>query len=253
MRSEIARHLDHDPHFAWRGHSVTRIENLSDIVFALALGMLLLTGTPPQTYDELVSFLFSIVPVAAGFAILFMIWNAHFIFFRRYGLADTKIVFLNSVLLLLVLFIAYPLRFIFESLFGYIIGSLTSDWQRLIESNMLIENAANSMAIFAGGFAMIITLISLMYSHAMTKSEALCLSEAEKVLTLRNAWMYRGEAMIAVLVLVCALFTPLGPFSGVLMGLMGLNAMFWKSRFKPTLETNLKSGGSAAPVGTSEK
>ena len=54
MRTELAKHLDHDPHFEWRGQSVTRLENLSDIVFALALGMLLLTGAPPATFDELI-------------------------------------------------------------------------------------------------------------------------------------------------------------------------------------------------------
>ena len=84
MRETIARHLDHDPHFEWRGQSVSRIENLSDIVFALALGMLLLTGAPPQTFSELVHFLISIIPVTASFVILVLIWNAHFVFFRRY-------------------------------------------------------------------------------------------------------------------------------------------------------------------------
>ena len=106
MRTEIAKHLDHDPNFEWRGQTVTRIENLSDIVFALALGMLLLTGTPPQTFSELITFLINIVPVAAGFLILFMIWNAHFVFFRRYGIADNTVVLLNALLLLMVLFFA---------------------------------------------------------------------------------------------------------------------------------------------------
>lgn len=127
MRSEIAKHLDHDPHFEWRGQNVTRIENLSDIVFALALGMLLLTGAPPQTFSELVHFLISIIPVTASFVILVMIWNAHFVFFRRYALADNTIVLINSGLLLMVLFTAYPLRFIFDSFFWYMVGVFTGD------------------------------------------------------------------------------------------------------------------------------
>jgi len=231
IRGEIAKHLDHDPDFEWRGQSVTRIENLSDIVFALALGMLLLTGAPPQTYGELIQFLINIVPVAAGFAILFMIWNAHFTFFRRYGLADGRIVFINSVLLLLVLFIAYPLRFIFDSLFGYIIYIATEDPTRLIETDMGIENAAKGVAIFAAGFALVILLTSMMYAHALRKSNMLGLSEAEKTLTRRTIWMYRGEAAIAVLVFICALFTPMGPFAGALMALNGLNGWFWSVRF----------------------
>ena len=45
--------LDNDPNFRWRGQAVTRIENLSDIVFALALGMLITTADPLRTFDDL--------------------------------------------------------------------------------------------------------------------------------------------------------------------------------------------------------
>ncbi|MEL7541621.1 MAG: TMEM175 family protein [Pseudomonadota bacterium] len=232
MRSEIAKHLDHDPHFEWRGQTVTRLENLSDIVFALALGMLLLTDTPPSTYTELISFLINIVPVAAGFAILFGIWNAHFTFFRRYGLADGKIVFLNSMILLLVLFVAYPLRFIFDSLFGYVIFLFTEDATRLMLSEMNYQNSARGVAIFNAGFAMIIFLTSLMYQHALSKADMLGLSQNEIRVSKRTMGRYRGETAIASLVVVLAIFTPLGPFSGALLGLSWPNAVYWENRFK---------------------
>jgi hypothetical protein len=60
----------------------------------------------------------SIIPIAAGFAMLVSIWNDHFLFFRRYALADGVIITLNTALLLLILYIAYPLRFVFDSLSG---------------------------------------------------------------------------------------------------------------------------------------
>ena len=47
IRRALKTHLDQDPYFQWRGDSVTRIENLSDIVFALALGMLVSSSSPP--------------------------------------------------------------------------------------------------------------------------------------------------------------------------------------------------------------
>lgn len=219
MRSDLAKHLDHDPDFEWRGQNVTRIENLSDIVFALALGMLLLTGTPPQTFGELVSFLINIFPVAAGFAILFIIWNAHFVFFRRYGLADNKVVLLNAILLLMVLFFAYPLRFIFDGLFGYIIGSITSDFSRLAASDMLLQNSARSMGIFGAGYALIFMLLSLLYAHAHSKSDMIGLSAKERLITRQTVWIYRGEVLIALAVMAFALFTPMGPFAGFLLAL----------------------------------
>lgn len=226
MRTDIAKHLDHDPDFEWRGQSVTRIENLSDIVFALALGMLLLTGTPPQTFGELVGFLINIIPVAAGFAVLFMIWNAHFVFFRRYGLADNKVVLLNAMLLLMVLFFAYPLRYIFDGLFGYIIGSITDDYSRLLAADMLLTNSARSMAIFGAGYAIIFTLLSSMYAHAASKSDIIGLSPKERLITRQTVWIYRGEVLIALGVVACALLTPLGPFAGFLLILNWPSALF---------------------------
>lgn len=232
MRNTVAKYLDHDPHFEWRGQNVTRLENLSDIVFALALGMLLLTDAPPSTYSELIEFLINIVPVSAAFAILFLIWNAHFTFFRRYGLADAKIVFLNSILLLLVLFVAYPLRFIFDSLFGYVIYQFTADATRLMESDMDITNSARGVAIFNAGYAVIILLTSLMYQHASSKADMLGLSEDERQLTRRTMWMYRGEMLVAAATALLAITTPLGPFAGGLLILNWPNALFWKRKFK---------------------
>lgn len=217
MRGEVAKFLDHDPHFVWRGQSVSRIENLSDIVFALALGMLLLTGTPPQTYSELVHFLISIVPVAGCFAILVMIWNAHFVFFRRYALADNTIVLINSALLLFVLFVAYPLRFIFDSFYWYVISSITGDFSQLIATEMDMANSARSMAFFGAGYAVVFTLLSFMYAHAIRKAELIGLSATEIRLTKHSIWSFRVQVLVAIAVVLGALYTPMGPFSGSLM------------------------------------
>lgn len=238
MRSEIAKHLDHDPDFEWRGQNVTRIENLSDIVFALALGMMLFGGPPPQTFSELVRFLISIIPVTASFIILFMIWNAHFVFFRRYALADNMIVLINSALLLMVLFTAYPLKFIFESFFWYITASITGDFSQLIDTEMTFANSGRSMAFFGAGYALIYTLMSFMYGHALRKADLIGLSAKERLLTRQSVWVFRGEVAIATTIVLVALFTPLGPFAGTIMFLNWPNAylMCWiveKTEKKP--------------------
>ena len=229
MRGEIAKHLDHDPDFEWRGQNVSRIENLSDIVFALALGMMLFGGPPPQTYSELVRFLISIIPVTASFLILFLIWNAHFVFFRRYALADNTIVLINSTLLLMVLFTAYPLKFIFESFFWYIAASMTGDFSQLIDTEMTFTNSGRSMAFFGVGYALIYTLLSFMYAHAVRKADVIGLSPKELLLTRQTVWVFRGEVGIAIALVCTALFTPLGPFAGTLMFLNWPNAylMSW--------------------------
>lgn len=234
MRETVAKHLDHDPEFEWRGQSVTRIENLSDIVFALALGMLLLTGTPPQTFSELLVFLIGIIPVMAGFAILLLIWNAHFVFFRRYGLADNTVVFLNSSLLLVVLFLAYPLRFIFDSLFLFIIASITGDYTALEASEMSYQTSAYGVAIFNLGYAVLFLILSLMYRHALGKADLIGLDTDERILTKRSIWMMRAQVIIALFVVICAYFTPIGAFSGSFLALNWPVGVVIGKRFTPT-------------------
>jgi len=83
LRGEIAKGLDHDPNFRWRGESVTRIENLSDIVFALALGMIISAAVVPQSYNELKLYLVSIIPATLAFATLVGIWHTRALLLTR--------------------------------------------------------------------------------------------------------------------------------------------------------------------------
>jgi len=73
--------LDHDPDFRWRGKNVTRIENLSDIAFAVALGMLITGVDAPRNVAGLREFLIYTIPTLAGFAVLLGLWNGHYTFF----------------------------------------------------------------------------------------------------------------------------------------------------------------------------
>ncbi len=231
LRDHIARQTDQDPHFHWRGENVTRIENLSDIVFALAFGMLVSASTPPTTYGELLTHLWLILPVIAGFSILVLIWNAHYMFFRRYGLTDAKVVLLNAALLLLVLFIAYPLRFIFDGLFGYLLGAFAGDWSRMVETGMGFKESSHIIAIFSIGYSVVFLVIALMYGHALKKKELLGLNETELALTRRSVWHYWIDVPLGFIVAFCALYTPVGPFSACFLALSGLSAVFLIKRF----------------------
>ena len=220
IRNTVARQLDHDPRFTWRGEAVTRVENLSDIVFALALGMLVSSAQRPQTFTDLTEHLMTIAPVAAGFALLFSIWNAHFTYFRRYGVADGMIIFLNCVLLLLVLFLAYPLRFIFDALFGVIVGQMTGNWTGLERAGIGFRESGIIMGYFTAGYAMVYVVISLMYSHALARADVLNLTESERKMTLQSIWMFRCMIVVAVIVGILSTFTPLYSMSGMLMMLL---------------------------------
>ena len=244
IRETITRELDHDPRFHWRGGSVTRIENLSDIVFALALGMIVSSGSRPTTFSELTGHLFTIFPVAAAFAVLFMIWNAHYVFFRRYGVADSWIILLNCVLLLLVLFVAYPLRFIFDGLFGYILGASTGDWAFMEAAGLTYRTSGVIMGYFALGYGLVYVVISQMYAHALRKAGTLGLNETEIAMTRQSMWFFRAEILIVALVGGLAVWTPMTAFAG------GLMALTWPAawiidRIIPVPEADQQSSGTS--------
>lgn len=220
LRSAVSEQLDHDPHFRWRGEAVTRIENLSDIVFALALGMLVSASEIPKNWVELNTHMINIVPVALGFAVLLMIWNAHFTYFRRYGVADRLIIFLNAALLLVILFIAYPLRFIFDALFSYAIGIIQNDWGRMAEIGLMNFNQAGIlMAYFTAGLTIIFALILGMYLHAMRNADLLGLSPAERIITRRSIWRYGAQICLGIVATIAALNSNIGPFAGFILNL----------------------------------
>lgn len=73
--------------------------------------MLISGVAAPRDVPGLREFLINIVPTALGFTVLLSLWHGHYTFFRRYGVADKTIIFLNAVPIFVVLFMAYPLRF----------------------------------------------------------------------------------------------------------------------------------------------
>jgi hypothetical protein len=60
---------------------------------------------------------------AICFALLLQVWHEQYRFFRRYDLQDSISIVLNCILLFLVLFYAYPLKFLFTLLVNMWMGS----------------------------------------------------------------------------------------------------------------------------------
>src|SRR5438477_1649156 len=102
----------------WPRREMLRIEGFSDAVFAFALTLLVVSLEVPRAFADLVQTMRAFVPFAICFAILMQIWFKHYAFFRRFGLQDVKTRLLNAVLLFLVLFYVYPLKFLWTHLSG---------------------------------------------------------------------------------------------------------------------------------------
>ena len=102
------------PGFRLRGREVTRLESFSDAVFGFALTLLVVSLDVPKSFDDLVATMRGFPAFALCFLLLALIWNGHYKFCRRYGLDDGTARFLTCVMLFLVLFYVYPLKFLFN-------------------------------------------------------------------------------------------------------------------------------------------
>lgn len=167
----------------WRSHEVARIEALSDAVFAFAVTLLIVALEVPETFTELWEKMHGFVAFAIGFAILFHVWYSQHSFFRRFGLQDTWTIVLNGVLLFLILFYVYPLKFLFTLLVSEFTGGKgivhLKDGQ-LVPMLENSEQARTMMMIYGAGFASVFGIFVLLYFHVMQRKEQLNLSPQEQ-------------------------------------------------------------------------
>ena len=168
--------------FRFRGTDNTRIEALSDGVFALAFALLVISTSIPRTYSELIIFLDDLVPFAICIILLVTIWFQHYIFFIRYGFKDATIVAINTFLLILILFYIYPLKFLFQVLYYMFKAMVTQDQAlitHLFTEILPLDKAPNLMIIYGIGASLIFLTLSIMYHIAYRRREHLVLTEIE--------------------------------------------------------------------------
>jgi uncharacterized membrane protein len=164
--------------FRLRGVAMSRIDAFSDAVFAFALTLLVVSLEVPKGFAQLQETLAGFVPFAICFGLLLMIWYEHYKFFRRYGLHDLPTIVLNAVLLFLLLFYVYPLKFL---------------------CNLVIAQ----LLLYGGGFAAIYLMIAALYWNGWRRREELDLNPLER--TLAKNYIVDAAGMAAIGLLSCAL------------------------------------------------
>lgn len=177
--------------FLRRSHDISRLEAFSDAVFAFALTLLVVSLEVPKSYTELISLMSGFPAFAGCFAVLVGIWYEHNLFFRRYGLQDGYTVLLNSILLFVVMFYVYPLKFMFDSGFAHFFA-----WTGHGVHPMSLAQLGRASAIYGLGFIAVFVMFALLYFHAYRKRESLGLTPLEVF----NIKSYAGHHLVSVAV-----------------------------------------------------
>jgi len=104
--------------FRFRGENQTRLETFSDAVFALSITLLIVSSSVPESFEDMIRVFADFLPFALCMGLITYIWYEHFLFFIRFGFRNRRIVLLNAILLFLILFFVYPLKFLAKILVG---------------------------------------------------------------------------------------------------------------------------------------
>lgn len=217
-----------------RGSEITRVEGFSDAVFAFALTLLVVSLEVPKSFRELAQAMNGFLAFGVCFLVLYIIWNNHYEFFRKYGLNDALTRFLNTLLLFVVLWYVFPLKFLFRGLFASVFG---------LEGGIDItpQDMPALFTIYSLGLAAVNIVFLLMYWRALRLKQSLELDEFEQYATRMAILNFVVETGIALTSVLLANLLPLRMvgFAGWIYFLFGP----WKSWFGATMGRKVRLAG----------
>ena len=196
--------------FRLRGTAMSRLDAFSDVVFGFALTLIVVSLEVPKSYHELHELLLGFVPFGISFLFLMMVWWSHFRFFRRYGLHDFATMVINSVLLFLLLFFVYPLKFLFTIFVKQLGGGVGPE----VFANRY--EAREMMLVYSLGYAAVYFAITALYMNAWRLRDDLHLNQLERTLTKSYIWDFATVGCVGIFAAVMALLLPVqySPLAG---------------------------------------
>ena len=162
----------------WRGGDISRLEAITDAVFAIAITLLIVSHDVPRDYVHFRSVMWGFCGFAVTFFALIAIWYNTFKFHRRFGIEDGYTIFLSSILIFVVLFYIYPLKFMAQIVINFMIlkNSFGIDFDVGFSGNIDINHL---FIVYGAGAFFIWLILGLMYLHAYNKRNILELDNNE--------------------------------------------------------------------------
>lgn len=215
--------------FRWRGSEITRIEGLNDAVFAIAITLLIVSLDVPKSFADLKKILNNFIGFAFTFAYLIYLWYLNYIFYRRYGLHNLKIIIYNSILLFLIIYYIYPLKFM--------VGMLVYQFRLSAEStvNIRYEDTAELMNYYSLGLVAVFLLYFLMYYEALKEKNNLLLNNKEILISKSYLSSFVFMMLFAVLSILINL-SGSSLWAGLIYILVGplqtINGYYWGKKIR---------------------
>jgi uncharacterized membrane protein len=202
---------------------VSRIEGFSDAVFGFALTLLVVSLEVPDTFEGLLTIFRGFLPFATTFALVCWIWYEHYAFFRKFDAEDPLTIALNCVLLFLVLFFVYPLKFVFARVVSLMLGE-PNPFRGMSE-----DGARMVMWVFSAGFVAVFVIFAMLYLNVYRKRNQLALSGEEAFDAWAGARTHGISVSVGLVSVVLALTLPINwvGVAGMIYGLQG--PLHWRN------------------------
>jgi uncharacterized membrane protein len=206
------------------GREVSRVEGFSDAVFGFALTLLVVSLEVPESFDDLKAIFIGFLPFGLMFALICWIWYEHYAFFRKFDAEDPLTITLNCVLLFLVLFFVYPLKFLFSNVVINVFMGNAGVFRSMSEAdNRLL------LWVYGAGFVGMMLVFVLLYWNVYRKRVVLKLT-AEEIFDARaGARTHAVSVGVGILSIVMAVTLPFPYFlfAGPVYALQG--PLHWRN------------------------
>ena len=225
IREHLFQHtVSTDKMFRWRGGEISRLEGLSDGVFAVTLTLLIVSTSVPTTFYEMWNVIRDLPVFLVCFLSLMMAWRYHYLFFRRYGLEDFLTNALNALFLFLILFYAYPLKFLATFLWRGLSGANVRAMFEVPKGVAWMDVNAQllgMMYFFDFAYIAVFGLLAMMHVRAYWLREELQLDELELFLTRATIRSHLLSVSVGVLSLFVLVFCREPGAAGLVFFLIG--------------------------------
>jgi len=213
-----------------------RLEAFSDAVFAISATLLVVSLEVPRDFASLIANLEGFVAFGLSFAIFIMIWVHHHRYFRDFPLADGWNIAINSLLLFVVLFFVYPLKYLMLGFVRWTTGLGDAPLMRLRDLDLLF-------AIYGAGWIAVFLCFAALYWRAARQHAALGLDperRADATLEAELALAFASVGVVSALLALAGL-SRYGGLPGFIYAVMGLIG-WWYGHHWPRRRAAIAAG-----------